>query len=326
LPALTNSFWDVRADLPRLGAWFPMLAQFPVAPAHLSLMGRNENLRTEVRLDYPGKIPWTLEPWRLPTNFVSEPLTSFTVARGIAPILERVRDFSTLNLKPTPNQITAWGISNDQCRVYFAVPVNSSTNAIRQMAPAAPGFLLKRFPSALGDMLYASNRHELVWSGIPWILPTLRTGGRAGSEFLVGGIFPLAGRVYPPPDELYAQVRGRTDLVYYDWEDTPQRLDHCRQLYQLASLVDRRVIPTTNSVAQRWLIAIIPKLGNTVTEITQSGPRELSVVRKSQVGLTGFELASFAAWLDSPGFPFHFQPPPSLDQRKTNSPPAVRKP
>jgi hypothetical protein len=38
--------------------------------------------------------------------------------------------------------------------------------------------MLKRFPSALGDFLYVSNRHELIWGGLPWILPNVRTAPR----------------------------------------------------------------------------------------------------------------------------------------------------
>jgi len=326
LPALTNGFWDVQADLPRLKERFPTLAHFPMPPAHFTLVGRGENVRTELKLELPEKATAPLDPWRIPTNIVGEPLTSFTVARGIAPMLERVPGFSTLGLNPMPHQITTWGVSNPQCRVYFALPVPSSTNAMEQLAPNAPGFMLKRFPTALGDFLYASNRHELMWGGLPWILPNVRTVTDAGSEFLIGGIFPLTGKTIRAPDELYAQIRDRANLVYYDWEDTPQRLDHGRQLYQLACLVDQRPIPHAQSVAQRWLVAILPSLANSVTEITRTGPQELTLVRKSQIGFTGFELATFAAWLDSPGFPFRLELPPPSTRRATNAPSPARKP
>jgi hypothetical protein len=240
-------------------------------------------------------------------------------------MLERVKGFSTLGLKPMPNQVCAWAISNSYCRAYFAVPVASGSNAIRQLAPTAPEFMLKRFPSALGEMLLVSNRNELLWSGLPWILPNLRAYGNGDGEWVVGSVFPLSGQTIPPPDELYAQVRGRTNLVYYDWEETPQRLDHSRQLYQLACIVDRRPILSTNSLSERWLLAIRPKLGNAATEITQTGPQELTLLRKSQLGFTGFELATFGMWLESPGFPFRFELPPGKPRTGTNSPPTAAK-
>lgn len=322
LPALTNEFLEVNADLPGLSRWFPIFAQYPFPTARCTVARRGENLRTEAQLQWKEKVPWTTEPWRIPTNLVTEPLTSFTVARGIAPWLERVRDFPELGLKPTPNQICTWGISNDQPRVFFTLPVADATNVMRQLAPIVPRLILRRVTNALGNFIYVSNRTEIAWS-LPYIGPYLRPAVDAGSEFLFGGIFPPPSNTYPVPDELYAQVRGRTNLLYYDWEDTPQRLDHSRYMYQLASIVSQRALPEKNSVSQRWLIAMRPKLGNTVTEITQTGPRELFLVRKSQVGLTGFELATFSAWLESPGFPFRLELPPPLPRRATNAPPAA---
>jgi hypothetical protein len=321
LPSLTNGFLEVQADLPGLGKWFPVFTQFSLPPAHLTMTGRGESVRAEMLLQFPDKVPWTLEPWRIPTNLVSEPLTSFSVARGIAPLLDRVQGFPKLGLEPTPSQICAWGISNDEARVYFAVPVPDGAGALRQLARTGPGFVLSKFSSAMGNFLYVSNRHELIWSGLPFIAPNLRTTNDAGTQYIMGSIFPLYPKAYPIPDELYAQVRGRTNLMYYDWEDTPQRLAHSRQLYRLAIIADRRQPDSTNTPSHRWLSAIRPQLGNTITEIARTGPREIQLVRKSQMGLTGFELATFSAWLDSPGFPFRLELPPSLPRPGTTARP-----
>jgi hypothetical protein len=43
-----------------------------------------------------------------------------------------------------------------------------------------------------------------------------------------------------------------------------------------------------------------------------SSPQELSLVRKSQLGFTGFELAALMRWVESPGFPLRYERPPSL--------------
>ena len=41
-------------------------------------------------------------------------------------------------------------------------------------------------------------------------------------------------------------------------------------------------------------------------------------------GLTGIELATFSAWLDSPGFPYRIDPPPLMTTpRATNAAPRV---
>ena len=54
---------------------------------------------------------------------------------------------------------------------------------------------------------------------------------------------------------------------------------------------------------QRWQCLAAPLLGNTVTEITLTGPREITLVRKSHLGFTGFELVMLTRWLNDPHFP-----------------------
>jgi len=66
-------------------------------------------------------------------------------------------------------------------------------------------------------------------------------------------------------------------------------------------------------------------LGNTVTEVTLNGPTELSLVRKSDVGFTGYEIALLGRWIDSPRFPFQYEPPPML-KKGMNRPPQMNPP
>lgn len=327
VPLPKDSFLDLSADLPGLRAWFPLLAQWPLPPITASLSGRGEYVRTEVKLQYSGKIPLTLEPWKIPTNIISEPLTSFTVGRGIAPLLNQVKGLPEVGLNPLPNQFCAWGINHEQCRMFFTVPVANPTNAIRQIAPRFPGFFQSFFSHPQGEFLYASNRAELLLGSVPFIVPMLRPEKNGSDQFIFGTIFPPAPKPTPVPDEVFAQVRGRTNLVYYDWEITEQRLHHGLQFYQLSSIIDRRPPPGTNSPSKRWLSAIGPKLINSVTEISHNSPQELTLVRRSHVGFTGFELSTLSTWLDSPGFPYKFELPPPLSARlgtnaagRTNSP------
>ena len=320
--ALGGNLLDLAADLPGLRAWFPVLAKWPLPPVLATMSGRGESVRTEVRFQYSGKIPWRYEPWKIATNVVGEPLTSFTIGQGIAPFLAQVKGLSDVGLNPLPNQFCAWGINNDQCRMYFTVPVPDATNAMRRVSLGLPKFLLATFTNAVGQFLYSSNKSELVWSGIPFIIPLLHPEKNGRDEYLFGGNFPLPPKHAPAPEELYAQVRGRTNLVYYDWEITENRLYHGNQFYQLASMVDGRRLPTTNTASQRWIAAISPKLGNSTTEITQTGAQEFVLVRKSHLGFTGFELATFSRWLESPEFPFDIQLPSPMPKSRTNASPA----
>jgi hypothetical protein len=325
LPALNNSFMDLAADLPGLRPWFPALAKWPLPPIVANLAGRGDTVRTEVRFQYSARIPWRPEPWKIPTNLVSEPLTSFTLGQGIAPLLGEVKELAASGLKPLPNQFCAWGINHQQCRMYFTVPVASAPNAVKHMSTAVPKLLYSTLPSPLGSFLYSTNKAdeaEILWAGVPYLIPMLRPHKNGRDEYLFGCLFPPEGKHTPVPDELFAQVRGRTNLVYYDWEITEHRLTHGRQFFQLAAILNGRAPPSTNSPSQRWLSAIGPRLGNSATEITQTGPQELALVRRSHVGFTGFELAALSIWLESPGFPFNFQLPLTKVRPGTNSTPA----
>jgi len=171
---------------------------------------------------------------------------------------------------------------------------------------------------------------------LPFIQPYVRPVTNGLMRFIQGGLFPLPPRQSPAPPDLFAQLGTRTNLLYYDYEVTHHRLHHGIQLYQLLNMASRRFGQGTNSPAKLWLRSVLEELNRntnapseTVTEITQSAPSELTLVRKSHLGFTGFELASFAAFLDSPGFPFRYEPPKAMpspkDQPtagKTNSPPA----
>lgn len=322
VPALNSSLLDLAADLPGLRPWFPALATWPLPPIVATMSGRGETLRTEVRLQYSGKIPWRPEPWKIATNIVGEPLTSFTLGQGIAPLLRLAKPLADSGLNPLPNQFCAWGINHEQCRMFFTVPVTGATNAMSKLSTAMPKFLHSVFTRPQGNFLYSTNKAEMIWGGVPFIIPMLHPHRNGRDEYLFGGIFPLGLKHTPVPDELFAQVRGRTNLIYYDWEITEHRLTHGRMFFQLASILDGRPPPSTNRVSQRWLSAIGPKLGNTATEITLTGPQELTLVRRSPVGFTGFELAAFSIWLESPGFPFDFQLPVSKLPARSNAAPA----
>lgn len=322
---LTNEFLELAADLPALRPWFPIVAHYPLPPILASMSGRGDGVRTEVRLQYSGKIPWTFEPWRIPTNVIGEPLTSFTVAQGLGPLFKAIKGFSEIGLNPMPTQMAFWGIHNEQCRMNLSVPVVNATEQMQRLSLGVPRQMLATFTNLKGNFLFGTNRSELILGGVPWIAPMLRPVKDGRDEYLVGTLFPLPPKHTPVPEELFSQIRGRNNLMYYDWEITEHRLNHGKQFYQLASIINGRRTPETNTVSKRWLLDIGSKLGNTATEVTQVSPQELVLVRRSHVGFTGFELATLSLWLDTPGFPYEFDLPPAVARIRpktgsTNSP------
>jgi hypothetical protein len=309
-PALAGGgLLDVQADLPGLNKWVPIFKRYPFPPVHLTMTGRAENVRTEMRLMYSQKIPWKFEPWQFPTNLISEPLTSFTVAQGIKPILERFEGLPELGV-PLPNQYCSWGVLHDYGHTHFAYPQPGASNVLFQLAPKFPEFMKRYFEKPLGQFVYVAEKSELVWGGtLPGVSPTLAATGGTNGNFIFARLFPLFFKRIPPPADLYQQVLGRTNLLYYDWELSSNRVAMGRQLYQLRNIGDSRPPPPLDTVSQKWLAVIAPKLGNSATEVTQSGPQELLLTRKSQIGLTGFEMATLSVWLESPTFPTSIELP-----------------
>ena len=318
---------ELEADFPRLSDWLPGITRCKLPHASLTLTGRGDHLRTEVRLPFSDALPWTEEPWRIPTNLVRDPIISFTAARGIAPLLSQVKGISTLGLKPLPSQFCTWGLATVLGETLLSVPVNNASNLLYEIGPKLPDFTKELLGQSIGGFVLISNRTELVWGGWPVVVPHLRPVREAGTEYLLGGLLPIPPATNPQPAGLFAQLKDR-NLVYYDWELTEARLKHVRQLQQLWDIMSHRMLAVTNTPEQQWLLATGPHLGNTITEATLSSPKEVKIVRKSDLGLTGLELATLARWVASSGFPWTFEPPPALFSGPplpgVNSPPTNR--
>ncbi len=310
--AAKDSVLEVNADLPALRPWFPVLAKFPLPPARLNVLGRGETLRTELRLTYSDKLPLKLDAWQIPRNFINDPLISFTAIRGFAPLWSQFTGFDPLRLDPPPNQLFLWGMDYKQTQLFFAYPSPNPTNAVKDLAVRLPIWTTNFLERSSGSFMFVSNRSEVFWQGLPFIIPNVRPMVDGRQSYVSGGLIPLPGRTNPPPPDLYAQFVSRDNVVYYDWELTGTRLSHARQMYQLQSILNRRQIAGTNAPVERWLLDLVPQLGNSITEVTQAAPNELLLVRKSHLGLTGFELATLGRWIESPSFPFGFDQPPLI--------------
>src|SRR5438093_474451 len=111
VPKVEAELLELREDAPGLSSWIPLFGKFRVPPFHLTMRGNGEHVRTEVKLSYASPLAWKYEPWQIPTNIVGDspfPLTSFTAARGVAPLIQDIPGFADLGLPNVPNQSTAW--------------------------------------------------------------------------------------------------------------------------------------------------------------------------------------------------------------------------
>ena len=307
-PALSTNLVDLIADLARLQ---PILG-LPLAPSwpqlSVTVNPRGEALRSEATLKLANAKPWQLTAFRLPTNSVRDPLISFTAVQGFGDWLARLPDFKEWELKSAPNQFFTWARSDVPYNVLAAAPMPAASNAVASAAPHALHTLGTNVAKAgLGRIAFTTNRTEIGWVGMPILVPFVRPAPEPGDDFLLfgsmAGIIPTGPNTNPPPAELLNQFLPRTNLVYYDWEITEAKLAQWVPIFQLASMLSPNPTFPGAAAASQWLRAVSPKLGNAITEVTVASPAELKAVRRSELGLTAFELAVLTRWLDNPAFP-----------------------
>ena len=314
-----KSWIEADADLARLTAALRIYGLFTNAPAqlpqvHLTVAGKAENVRTNLRLRYPENQTWQIEPWQMPTNALRDPLVSFTAVQGIGPWLSRNNAVRSLGINPLPNQFFSWSYPKDRFAMFTfaAVPVSDPTNVINRLESTLPGFRAANYPTyQVGEISRSTNRTELVWRNLPFLAPFLRPFKGTSTGFVIGGLFANYLSTNKPPAELFAQILGRTNLLYYQWEITQEQLNTWPPLLQLISMIaenPKTHLPIVTRMppglpVQPWFLELAPKLGNSVTELTVTSPRELALVRKSYLGLTGLELALLGRYLENAAFP-----------------------
>jgi hypothetical protein len=306
--------WLRIESSPQLAAllgWSPAI-EWPRMTA--SFASRTNSVRTDATLTWITPHGFSPGPWRVPTNSLRDPLISFTAVRGIAPMFQRNASLRALGLEPPPNQCFVWSRSDIPFQTLLALPAKDAASRVAGMqsgldalARAAAG------TNFVGVVTNRADRGEVIWSGLPILVPFVRAAPEPAGDFLLGGlmagIVPQGSNTTPPPAELVAQLTGRANLVFYDWEVTQNRLDQWRQTWQLFAMVAGPG-PLGPRPGQSWLVALAPQLGNTITEAAVTSPNSVSVVRKSHAGFTGIELLLLARWLDNPDFPAWTYPTP----------------
>lgn len=315
LPAASDYLLALDADLPALRKWWPLPDYLDFPKVALTVAAQGDSLRTVARLRFPDPLAWNWQPWQIPTNSLQDPLLSFTAVQGLEPWLRRHPVIQKLAVPFPLRQFFVWAHHDIPFKMLAALPLPDATNQVRQFAPRLAAVLnTNAVPGMIGAVRVATNGLEAVWLGLPIFAPFLRPASEPGDNFLLGGtmagLVPTLPNTNPPPPELLARLTSRTNLFYYDWEITEGRLAQWRQMNSLLAMLGTTPALPTPSATQPWLDAITPHLGNTITEVTLENPRELQLVRKSHLGLTGFELVQLANWISSENFPSLLPPPP----------------
>ena len=334
-PALDKSWLEADLDWAQLAKWLPEAPRV-LLPARTKLVftAADHTLYVNGNITYPNPVPWKFEDWRIPTNIIRDPLVSFTAGQDVAAFMSPNEPLSKLTDNPLTGQYFVWSLGDMVFRNHAAWPVADATNAMKRIgeeAPAAFNPALKTM--AAGELRWQPERNALAWVNVgPFIVPDLQVAPETNGQFLVASLFPLITRAKPAPDELWQQITGKTNIVYYDWEDTGSRLGPWQTLAAILPVLPRLTVPpTTNSagstnrpmvspipapviVDENWLNGLRPFLSHreTITLITRVSPTELKLVRQSPFVVTSLELVLLSHWLSgtpSPGINTSMLPP-----------------
>jgi hypothetical protein len=322
VPALTNEWLTAELDLVRLAPSLGLPSRSIWPHATVSATSRDEDVRLTARLVFAESVTGPLDPWRVPTNIIQEPLISFTAWRGARPLLSQWELLPRLGLSPAPNEVFAWAQALNVPQTLLAFPANDPTNRVRAMREPIMELIPDTWRNrGLGQIEWREGDHQLVWKGLPLLFPHLRGDEAGGRGFITGGSFPALQTTNPPPGELLGQFVGKPDLIYYDWEITARRLGQLRMQMQLSTMLTRKSLLRTNTPALPWLEEMEQRLGNSATEVLAVSPHEWALTRKSPVGLTATELMGLLCWVESLDFPrFSFRFPDQIKSRTVPAP------
>jgi hypothetical protein len=174
------------------------------------------------------------------------------------------------------------------------------TQAFARLAPAVAAANARDY--FVSPMTLDQTNNEIGCTGMPFIAPYLRALSEPAGQFLFGELFPNTPKSKPLPPELFQRLATQ-NLVLYHWEITAERMTQFLNVSQFGLMVTSHKQLESESAAFKWLQKTGAALGNTDTEITQSGPAELTFTRKAPGIFTAVELFALANWLEAGNFP-----------------------
>jgi len=327
----TNHWLTLLVDLPRVVQAFSLNWHLPdnLPRVSLSVVGNGSNVQTRGEFTFPKPLDLELEPWNIPTNFIHEPLVSFTAIRGIGPWLSANETWKTLQFGDAPNQLFAWAQEGLPLLTFFGAPVPDASNRVNVVTDTLllTGNAWLR-TNGMGRLARLDAGSGVSWTGLPFISMELSSKVTSGGEFAVGGLLPDMRTNLPPPQELIQTIRGWTNLVSYEWEITEPRLEAWLYIGQVFRLAFHKAQLPTDSAGYAWMKSAAPKLGNCLTVTSKNGSSVIALVRQSSVGFTAVELHLLVDWLESPHFPrgLHTFNSPSNTARKKPLAPGSSRP
>jgi hypothetical protein len=304
ISAPPSGWLDLDVNWPRLAQWHPKLKEFALPETQFTVTAPDTSFRINGKFSFPENLSLNLEPWRVPTNTLHQPFNSLTAVRGFASWFQSQAWAQPFQITPVPNQLFVWALPQVPFQTFAAIPVPDSVNALAQadtrLQPVLSAANARDY--FITQITQGMTNNQIGWQGVPFIAPHLRSVREPAGQFLFWETFPNSPKSKPLPPELFARLATK-DLVFYHWEITADRVPQLLNLSQFGLMVTRHKQLAGGSAGLKWLQRTGAALGNTDTEITQSGPAELTFARKAPGVFTAVELFALANWLEATNFP-----------------------
>ncbi len=230
--AFKESWLDAWVDWPSLASRLPAGLPVKLPKMQLTVQMRKDAarpegyVRQELKMKFPEPLGLALDAWKIPTNTIYNPLTSFTAFRGIAPWLSQRQPVKELDVKAPPNQLFVWAMDGIPFATHFAMPAPDATNYLKHMAPALVSMLnsyMEAWP--IKSEAHWTTNAEVVVTGNPFFAPHMSAIREPAGDFLAGSIYPKLEYKDALPADLVTEVTSRTNLVNRGPSDPVARLE-----------------------------------------------------------------------------------------------------
>ncbi len=272
----------------------------------LSASPVNQALRVHGTATYKDDLPKLGQAPSVPTNLVTETAVSFTLVRNPGAWLEPNSALHPFLPSPIPDTAFFWGGESSPYQLFMAMPSSGRDEFNTNFGPRLQARLtpVAKFIDS-GTVTLDTNLASLRMLTVPFVSPKAQVKESGTNFFIVAEAFPAfegGGGLTPA---LVERVSGRTNLMLYDWEYTQLRIDTWLQIGLLALFTSGHQQHMMGTPSSRWIQAAQSTATaiNTSTEITQTGPRELTLRRSAPLAFNSLELFWLANWLESANFP-----------------------
>ena len=273
----------------------------------LSVTPANQSLKIRGSATYSYDLPKLGTPPVVPVDLVTETAVSFTLVREPGAWLEPNSVLRSFLPNPIPNATFFWGGQSSPYQFFMALPFTGRDEFNTHFGPVLQAQLLPISKAIdFSSIVLDTNRAAIQMKTVPFVLPQVQVRQCGTNDYLVAEVFPSTDSQPGLTPALIERVSGRTNLVLYDWEYTQLRFDTWFRIGQLALLCSGHQQHINGTPSLRWIQKVqlnTPSAINTSTEITQTGPRELTLKRSAPLAFTSTELYWLANWLESANFP-----------------------